>query len=676
MNSRSQIVFTELIKKETSMYKMLLVIITILLFVQTIAAQKNDDNKRHIGLSDFLAAFYDISSLPSYAAGTYSAEVSTYDRTGLNNDGFAGTYSFIRRNADSSLVIFDIKGTGLINRIWTPTPSDDSLDFYIDDTLTPSFTICYRDLFSGKVYPFTTPLCANQLGGYYCYLPIPFSESCKIIFRGKKTRFHQIGYRLYPEGTHIKKFMLPLNKEEEQALTKIKTIWDRASFSVKDLNKEGLTISAIDKNASLFPGQKLTVFETNQSGRILGFELSSDDGLKRMAKYIDLKITWDDEGTPAVFCPLADYFGYAFSKPSMKSLLIGSDAEKNYSYFPMPFDKSAKIELLYTKPTDGTKETGVHFQCRVFYTGEKRNVAKEGKFYAYWNRDNPVPIHQPYVMLDIKGKGHFVGTVLQAQGLKPGMTLFFEGDDSTVADGELRMHGTGSEDFFNGGWYALLDRWDAAMSLPLSGALEYSLPLCRTGGYRLFVTDKVSFERSFFQSIEHGPEHNMIPSDYTSVSYYYCSRPNIQKLIPSPENIKLYIPDTLILYPQLLNTGIEGYATTETKWTFPTGGLTFYYTIKENTIIRMSLHDIPPGNYRMYLDYVKSPGSARFSIWQRQTQLTDWIDGHDANVDRVEMQRMSDVVITPLNNTVSFRFKTNSGQDQFILNRIILVKNR
>ncbi|MGH2647892.1 MAG: glycoside hydrolase family 172 protein, partial [Ginsengibacter sp.] len=557
--------------------KILLIITTAFFFVETVAAQKNNGNKKPAGLKDFLEAFYDISSLPQYAPGTYAAEVSTYDRTGLNNDGFAGTYSFIHRNADSSLVIFDVKGAGLINRIWTPTPSDDSLDFYIDDTLTPSFTICYRDLFSGKVYPFVAPLCANQLGGYYCYLPIPFNKSCKIVFRGKKTRFHQIGYRLYPEGTNIKKFMLPLNEEEEQALAKIKSIWSHTSFSVKDLNKEDLTISSSNKNVFLHPGEKLTVFKMDQPGRIIGFELSSHGELEKIARNIDLKITWDDEDVPAVYCPLADYFGYAFGKPSMKSLLIGSDGEKNYSYFPMPFDKSGKIELLYRKSADENKQSVVHIKCNFFYTSEKRNIKTEGKFYAYWNRENPVPVHQPYIILDVKGKGHFVGIALQAQGLKPGMTLFFEGDDSTVADGELRMHGTGSEDFFNGGWYALLDCWDAAISLPLSGALDYSLPFCRTGGYRLFITDKISFEKSFFQSIEHGPEHNLVPADYTSVSYYYCSKSNVQKLIPSAENTKVYMPDTLMLYPQLMNFGIDGYATTETKWAFPTGGLTFYY---------------------------------------------------------------------------------------------------
>ena len=87
-----------------------------------------------IDIEYFLKQFYDFSTLPAYEENTYCSEVSTYDRTGLNNDGFSGTYSFIRRNADSSLVIFEQKGPGVINRFWTPTPTNDTLDFYIDDT--------------------------------------------------------------------------------------------------------------------------------------------------------------------------------------------------------------------------------------------------------------------------------------------------------------------------------------------------------------------------------------------------------------------------------------------------------------------------------------------------------------------------------------------------------------
>src|SRR5882724_3583708 len=99
------------------MYKKLIAVITFFICVQTLSAQQDNKQKKHVGVKELLEEFYDISSLPSYVPDVYAAEVSTYDRTGLNNDGFAGTYSYLRKNPDGSLVIFDIKGKGVINRI-------------------------------------------------------------------------------------------------------------------------------------------------------------------------------------------------------------------------------------------------------------------------------------------------------------------------------------------------------------------------------------------------------------------------------------------------------------------------------------------------------------------------------------------------------------------------------
>ena len=88
------------------------------------------------------------------------------------------------------------------------------------------------------------------------------------------------------------------------------------------------------------------------------------------------------------------------------------------------------------------------------------------------------------------------------------MTLFFEGDDSTYVDNKMRLHGTGSEDYYNGGWYALLDRWDRGNSLPIHGCLDYSLPMGRTGGYRFFLSDKMSYEKEIYHGMEHGEVNN------------------------------------------------------------------------------------------------------------------------------------------------------------------------
>src|SRR5439155_9357166 len=118
-----------------------------------------------------------------------------------------------------------------------------------------------------------------------------------------------------------------------------------------------------------------------------------------------------------------------------------------------------------------------------------------------------------------------VGVTLQAQGMVSGTTPFFEGDDEAVIDGELAAHGTGSEDFFNGGWYDVPGRWDRRLSFPLSGCLDYRKPLARSGAYRFFLGDACAYRKSLRLTIEHAPEGNKTPADYVGVTYFYSEGP-------------------------------------------------------------------------------------------------------------------------------------------------------
>lgn len=635
-------------------------------------AAQNALAQKSLTLGSFLSEFTDIYSLPAYAEKVRCAQVSSYDVTGGNDDGFSGKYSFVRRNADSTLVIFDVKGPGVINRIWTPTPSDDSLAFYIDNLTKPAFTIRYRDLFTGKVFPFVAPLCGNQLGGFYCYFPIAFQENCKIVYKGKKTQFHQIQYKQFAAGTRVAKFNLKLSVAEDEMLSNLKLLWGKNPSSAADFFPAKNLVEST-RTVKLQPGESAVIFKSENGGRILGLELSPSAALEGLSRNIDLRITWDDERVPAVYCPAADFFGYAFGKASMKSLLLGTTQGKAYCWFPMPFDKSAQAELIYRK-AGGSDEGPLTIQAKFYSTAEPRNPKTEGKFYSSWNKNNPAGKGKPHVFLQTEGKGHYVGTTLQAQGLKAGMTYFFEGDDSTVVDGELRMHGTGSEDYFNGGWYALSDRWDAAMSLPLSGALDYSLPFCRTGGFRLFLTDKISFDKTFYHSIEHGPTGNNAPGDYTSVSYYYCSVPPAATVKPAGKVTRVFLPDTLTLYPQLMEFGIDGPVSIKPSWTYPTGGETYTFTVSGNSGLRVALRGVPPGEYRLFLDFVKDPQGAAFSVWQRQTQVSGWTDTFQASKERREMEPVCDIRVDELVNTVTFRFQVREGKSQFVFNRLILIR--
>jgi hypothetical protein len=623
---------------------------------------------RH-SLADELRVFYDLSTLPLYADSTICAQTSTFDTTWGNDDGFSGRYSFLRRNDNGSLIIFDVRGGGVINRIWTPTPSADTLDFFINDTLKPAFSICYLDLFSGKQYPFVAPLCGNQLGGFYCYMPIPFEKCCRIVTRGKKEQFHQIQYRLYENGSGIRSFTTELNQEEKEALKKINQLWNKEETSPTDFCPDKLTASS--KQITLSKGKASTIFDYKNGGRIMGIELSPASAFEGLNKNTDIKITWDGENNPAVFCPVADFFGYAFGAESMKSLLLGSRNNKAYCYFPMPFDKSAKIELVERK---GSPAAPVEVKATIWYSTEKRHTGREGKFYAAWKKITKEQAGKPHIFADITGKGHYVGTLLQAQGLKAGMTIFFEGDDSTSIDGSFRLHGTGSEDYFNGGWYAMMDRWDDKMSLPLHGSLGYSLPLCRTGGYRFYLSDKLSFEKSFFHSIEHGPEKNNFPSDYTSLGLYYCDSPSEDITVPSDKLTTVFIPDTLFIYPQLMDFTLFGKMNVETTWKYGTGGESYYFTPGEDSWLRFSMKEIPEGKYSLCFDLIKDQSGCEFSLWQRQKQLSHWISSYSVKEERANDLYVCDIAIPETYTTLTLRFRTDGQKKRLLLNRIRLIR--
>ncbi len=618
-----------------------------------------------------LESFIDIGALSRYSDKAVCAQTSSWDTTGGNDDGFSGKYSFLRKNEDGSLVVFEVRGSGVINRIWTPTPNSDTLDFYIDDFTKPSFSVSFIDLFSGKVYPFVKPLCGNQLGGYYCYLPVTFSEGCRIVSRGNRIQFHQIQYRLYNDGIKVIPFSMQPSVETKDLLNKISELWDSKRISVSDIYNSKITTETTE--TELIPGGSKKIFDLKKGGRILGIEISPASAFEGLFKNTDIRITWDNAKTPAVYCPLADFFGYAYGTPSMQSFLHGSNGEYNYCYFPMPFDRSAKIELI-TRKAEGNNSVSQKIVARILYSDEKRDPEKEGRFNAYWNKNNPAKKGVPHTLADIKGRGHYIGTILQAQGLKAGMTLFFEGDDSTAVDGEFRMHGTGSEDYFNGGWYALMDRWDGRMSLPLHGSLGYSLPFCRTGGYRLFISDKISFEKSLFHSIEHGPTENAFPADYTSVAFYYSdSQPEITA-VPSNETSFVYMPDTLFLYPQLMNLTLSGSIGIETTWKYGTGGETYTFTPGSESSVRISMQEIPEGSYKMYFDIISQPYGCDFSVWQRQTQLTDWLSAYGKTEERIYGLYVCDLDISRMKNTITTRFRTEKGRTGMLLNRIILIR--
>ena len=603
--------------------------------------------------------------LPAYRTGEYVEQISSYDRTGKNDDGFGGAYSFIRKEG-IHLVIADFKGAGVINRIWTPTPTDDTLAFYFDGEKKARLRIRFSDLFSGNVYPFVKGISGNEVGGYFTYLPIPYKKSLKIVFEGEKILFLQIQNRQI-HGKKVESYTGDFSALEKAKIDEVSKLFTEMKPQANLFAKgRSAGIQSEEKTFVINPGEEVDFFNATKGGRIVGMEIDGGTSFDGMQKDIVLSAKWDGENVEGIYAPIADFFGYAYGKKAMRGLLMGSKGNLNYSYIPMPYDQSADLKIVYKKRANG-EQAPISIKTRVYYSAQARDKQNEGKFYAVWRREKPEQ-GKYYEFLKTEGKGHYVGTIHLAQGLRPGMTLFFEGDDVTQIDGKQRLHGTGSEDYYNGGWYALLDRWDRGISLPIHGSLDYSLPMGRTGAYRFFMTDKMPFEKEINHVIEHGPEGNEFPVDYTSIAMYYGAQPLRSKIEPTDELRQVYLPTVHEYFPQLMEVTLGGGAEVKQD-----RGLRM--RSDGHHTVRVMLTDVPEGEYKLSISYLEKENGAEFAIWQRQKLMADWKSSQATQEKLNEKVEMGSIKITKQTNSITFHVRKQGEKgNEFELDRIFLEK--
>ena len=217
-------------------------------------------------------------------------------------------------------------------------------------------------------------------------------------------------------------------------------------------------------------------------------------GWPRLAR---LRVYYDGHKTPSVDAALGDFFGVGHGyERDLNSLMIrnASYGRARNSYWPMPFRKSIKITL--------TNE-GMRRMTSLYYhvDWQKHESLPEdiGYLHAYYRQANPPPAGKNYTILDIRGTGHYAGTVLNIIQTQVGW--FGEGDDMFYVDGERAPHieGTGSEDYFNDAW-----------GLRVSDGPWTGIPVAegegvgaRLTGYRWHVPDPVPFTKSLRVEIEH-----------------------------------------------------------------------------------------------------------------------------------------------------------------------------
>jgi len=265
------------------------------------------------------------------------------------------------------------------------------------------------------------------------------------------------------------------------------------------------------------PGETRTLAELEGPGRIthIWFTIaSSERGYPRSAV---IRIYWDGQKEPAVEAPLGDFFavGHGMSVNVNSSRVATSSFGRAYNcYWMMPFKKSARVTM-----TNESKSHG--FGLYWYVDWEQRSVpADVPYFHAQYRQENPPAQGSDYLLADIKGRGHYVGTVMSVRMAQPGW--FGEGDDRFYVDGaEIpTIHGTGTEDYFNDAWaFRAFNRPNYGVSI-----WEGMNTGGRITAYRWHVNDPVFFEKSLKVAIEH--KGNTFYEDMSLADAYTERRPD------------------------------------------------------------------------------------------------------------------------------------------------------
>ncbi|MBN1851619.1 MAG: DUF2961 domain-containing protein [Pirellulales bacterium] len=648
--------------------------ISILLFVP---APANDA----AGLG--LDLLYRLDLLPAIKQPVKVASQSSYDRTGKNNDGFSGEYSFVRKEPEG-LVLLDIKGPGVIYRIWTPTPTMDLTKFYFDGETTPRIQVPFQDLFTGKREPFVRPIVGYGAGGFYSYVPLPFEKSCKILIEAEKMRFYQINYAIYPPGSAVKTWEA---KPSEAYLAHQKIaqeLWaspgsDISAYTAR--NADACQVFRIHQR--LEPGGQCPLWETKKPGRIVGIRLSPARSFSGKDRALVLRAYWDGDSQPAIVAPVGDLFGYGWGEPAVQSLLVGTNKDVNYLYFPMPFDASARIEIV----SERMSGPPIEIDAEIVVDPTPRS-AHEGKFYALWRRENPTTKGKPFTFIETDGCGHLVGCIQQSQGFESGNTYYFEGDDQTTIDGELAIHGTGSEDFYNGGWYDVPGRWETRRSFPLSGCLGYQKHLGRTGGYRIMIGDAYAFRKSILHTIEHAPTANSLINDYCGTAFLYLDqRPTCPFELPPVKN-RGVVDLEKVVFATWWNVPIHA-------WSFQNARLSRIHENLDGKDLRfLSLQaegmdsfghpfiaftcELPAaGRYRISVEAARGPHQGKVQLFWDEAPVADPVDFYAAEREMGEPQSMGVLALEEGPNTILFKIvgkHDDSGGLRFDLRNIICEK--
>jgi len=453
--------------------------------------------------------------------------ICSYDRTGANED-----YNhFQGKTTDGQMILADLKGPGVMSRLWfTGISSDKKIRFHFDGEKVPRLEFSWEDLRRG-VPPFDLePISIDEQNCWHTYLPVPFKKRLLITTEDAGYRYgrapkmyYQINWQKLPKGQTVESFDPVLEPQQRRLLESAADAWGRMEFAA---------LPSAETSFEPAAGASVELWSGQGPRTVKAFTLESDVHDPDALRNVLLKIYWDGNTEPSVAVPLGDFFGSVWQRWRAQSMLFGSVGNTFFCRFPMPFRQSARF-VLENKSAQAVAlkfgvETGPHMDG--------------GYFHADWRNSAAADTGVPHIVLQAAGRGRFAGCILSVVSADRSFWVL-EADESMWIDGQKTWQGTGLEDYFNSGWY-----YGNVFSRPLHG-LPNKAPF-RTVQYRVHLTDPVVFDRSFRMEFERGPDHASHAA-YESAAFYYLDQPQ-----PSGSRLENRVAPVDALQPYTLMTDL------------------------------------------------------------------------------------------------------------------------
>jgi hypothetical protein len=463
---------------------------------------------------------------------------STYDRRGGNEGGDAS--HFLYQLSDDFNVTLDLEGSGILvfsrYNHWHGSPWHyvvDGKEHHAQESTTadPLNPIPKSTFLPAALFP--SPLnetWATTKGADLVWTPIPFERSFQMAY----TRTHYgTGYYIYDQFVPGTLLSHPMQSWNESTVPD-QDVLDLISRSGTDIAPKIGTKEASGR-LKVPATESVTVVVLNDKATIRALTFSIPRDQAPAFKNVHLRVTWDGREQPSIDAPIALFYGAGtlYNRDNSEYLVKAFPVSIRFTkdrihlacYFPMPFFRSARIELVGAgEPIDG-----VEWDVRSMPLHEPANQL--AYFHATY-RDIPHPtVGEDMVLLDTRDvekakewSGSFVGTSFIFSHNAYLDTL--EGDPRFFFDDSLtpQAQGTGTEEWGGGG-----DYWGGLnMTLPFAGhPVGAASPEVAVNdedkiesAYRFLLADLMPFGQNAIIRLEHGGA-NESTEHYETVAYWY-----------------------------------------------------------------------------------------------------------------------------------------------------------